>query len=131
MMFHEGLKTADVLAVRGILVPNICSFCQADMETITHLYFECTYIFDIAKRLFPWMNNLFMRSNFYQVFDSIFDQGFDIKTRNNYLLIASAMIYFVWRARNDRRFGSIIDSKATIIAKIKKAVLIKALKWKK
>ncbi|PKU76057.1 hypothetical protein MA16_Dca011425 [Dendrobium catenatum] len=131
MMFHGGLKTADMLALRGIMVPRLCPFCHADLESNTHLYFECIYTFDIAKRLFPWMNNLFMRPNFYQVFDSIFEQGFDIKTRNNYLLIASAMIYYVWRARNDRRFGNTIDSKATIIAKIKKAVLIKALRWKK
>ncbi|PKU67076.1 hypothetical protein MA16_Dca008865 [Dendrobium catenatum] len=131
MMFHGGLKTANVLAVRGIFVPSTCSFCQTDMETITHLYFECIYIFDIAKSFFPWMQNIFMRPNYYQVFDNIFDQGFDIKNRNHYLLIASAMIYFVWRARNDILFDGIIDSKAIIISKIKKAVLIKALKWKK
>ncbi|PKU86221.1 hypothetical protein MA16_Dca002052 [Dendrobium catenatum] len=131
MAFHGGLKTADVLAVRGILVPNTCCFFHNDLETITHLYFECSYIFDIAKALFPWLHNLFMKPNIHQLYDSICEQGFIAKTRNHYLLIASTTIYFVWRARNDRLFGGIIDSKATIISKIKKAVLLKYLRWKK
>ncbi|PKU78543.1 Putative ribonuclease H protein [Dendrobium catenatum] len=129
MMFHGGLKTADVLAVRGIFVPNSCCFCNNEMESITHLFFECSYTFEILKDIFPWMHCLFMRSNYHQVFDNIWEQGHIAKTRNLFLLYATATIYFVWRARNDRLFGGIIDSKDTIIAKIKKAVMFKSMKW--
>ncbi|XP_028549034.1 uncharacterized protein LOC114579204 [Dendrobium catenatum] len=38
--FRGGLKTADVLAVREILMPNTCCFCHVERETISHLYFE-------------------------------------------------------------------------------------------
>ncbi|PKU59522.1 Putative ribonuclease H protein [Dendrobium catenatum] len=129
LAFRGGLKNADVLAVRGILVPNICCFCHRDRETITHLYFECSFTFDIAKTLFPWLHQLFMRPNIHQFYDCIWEQGFNTKIRNYYLLTASATIYFVWRARNDRLFGGIIDCNVTILSKIKKAVLYKSLTW--
>ncbi|XP_020702444.1 uncharacterized protein LOC110114037 [Dendrobium catenatum] len=74
MMFNEGLKIADVLTVRGISVPNTCCFCHIDRESITHLFYECSYSFYIARALFPWMHNLFMRPNFHQVFYSICEQ---------------------------------------------------------
>ncbi|XP_020704622.1 uncharacterized protein LOC110115660 [Dendrobium catenatum] len=76
MMFNGGLKTADVLAARGILVPNTCCFCHNDRESITHLFYECSYSFDIVRALFPWTHNLFMRPNFHQAYDSIWEQGY-------------------------------------------------------
>ncbi|PKU84396.1 Putative ribonuclease H protein [Dendrobium catenatum] len=128
--FRGGLKTADVLAVREILMPNTCCFCHVERETISHLYFECSFTFDILKKLFPWLQHLLMRPNMHQIYDSIWDQGYSTKTRNQFLLTASAIIYFVWRAMNDRLFGGVIDCKTTIMSKIKKAVLLKTLCWK-
>ncbi|KAI0513680.1 hypothetical protein KFK09_009710 [Dendrobium nobile] len=130
MAFRGGLKTTDVLAVRGIIVPNTCCFCNTEKETISHLFFECHYTFGIAIALLPWMHRMFMRPNIHQLYDTIWEQGFPTNTRNYYLLIASSMVYFVWRARNDRLFGGIIDCKATTIAKIRKAISIKTHGWK-
>ncbi|PKU80999.1 hypothetical protein MA16_Dca025183 [Dendrobium catenatum] len=118
-----------MLAARGIIVPNRCCFCNVDLETITHLFFECSYTFNIAKSLLPWLHNLFMRPNIYQLYDSILEQGFKSNTRNYYLLTASTMIYFIWRARNDRLFGGNVDCNVTISAKMRKAVMFKTHDW--
>ncbi|KAI0491348.1 hypothetical protein KFK09_025608 [Dendrobium nobile] len=130
LAFRGGLKTADVLVVRGIIVPNTYYFCHNEKETISHMFFECHYTFDIAKTLLPWMQNLFMRPNIHQLYDLIWENGSIATNRNYYLLTATSMVYFIWRARNDRLFGGIIDCKATTIAKIRRAISIKTHGWK-
>ncbi|XP_020684951.1 uncharacterized protein LOC110101408 [Dendrobium catenatum] len=129
LAFRGGLKTYDVLADRGIITHNTCSFCQCDLETLSHLFYECSYTFNVAKTLLPWLNSLMMRPNLHQVYDSIFEQGFNNHTRNFYLLTASATIYFLWRARNERIFGGIIECQATLIAKVRKAIILKSNGW--
>ncbi|XP_020696586.1 uncharacterized protein LOC110109730 [Dendrobium catenatum] len=131
LAFKRGLKTADALAIRGIITQNCCCFCHNYPESITHLFFECDFCFSIAKNVLPWLNNWLLRPNLSQLFNSISDQAYSSYYTNVYLLSASAMIYFLWRARNDRIFGGIVDYQNTVISKIKKAVIWKTQGWKK
>ncbi|PKU84127.1 Putative ribonuclease H protein [Dendrobium catenatum] len=45
--FNDGLKTASVLAARGISVFPLCVFCKSNIETQNHLFFECDFSFNI------------------------------------------------------------------------------------
>ncbi|XP_028549721.1 uncharacterized protein LOC114579423 [Dendrobium catenatum] len=130
LAFKDGLKTTDILAKRGINTSYKCCFCHDDMETISHLFFECRFTFDIAKYFLPWLNDLLMRPNLYQLYNSIFEQRILIHNRNYYLLSTSTIIYFLWRARNDRIFGGIVDSQTTVITKIRKAFTLKTIGWR-
>ncbi|PKU84495.1 hypothetical protein MA16_Dca003008 [Dendrobium catenatum] len=64
------------------------------------------------------------------LFDSIMDKGYSAYFTNVYLLSASAMVYF-YGEHGMRIFEGISDCQATVISKIKKAVIWKTQGWKK
>ncbi|XP_020702620.1 uncharacterized protein LOC110114178 [Dendrobium catenatum] len=123
--FYRGLKTADVLAMRGITDHFNCCFCHGEKETVSHLFFECNFTFNIIKSLLPWMDSQLLKPNLYQVYDSIYEQNINKQLKHYFLLSGSATIYHLWRARNDRLYGGIIDSQETISVKIRKALILK------
>ncbi|KAL0920981.1 hypothetical protein M5K25_008004 [Dendrobium thyrsiflorum] len=45
LALNRGLKTADILSKRNILIENTCPLCFAQPESIEHLFFECDYAF--------------------------------------------------------------------------------------
>ncbi|KAI0515490.1 hypothetical protein KFK09_008154 [Dendrobium nobile] len=77
--------------------------------------------FEGAEKV-SWMSSMLLRPNLWQVFCEIGEQETD-KILTSYLYITiSAMVYFLWKARNDRLFGNTNESTETIIFKIKRAV---------
>ncbi|XP_020697800.1 uncharacterized protein LOC110110584 [Dendrobium catenatum] len=50
---NDGLKTADVLAVRGILINPTCGFCHTEEESSSHLFFQCPFSFSILQTMLP------------------------------------------------------------------------------
>ncbi|KAI0512068.1 hypothetical protein KFK09_012703 [Dendrobium nobile] len=131
LAFKGGLKTADVLAMRGITDHFNCCFCHGEKETVSHLFFDCNFTFNVIKSLLPWMDSHLLKPNLYQVYDSIYEQKINKQLKHYYLLSASATIYHLWRARNDRLYGGIIDSQETISVKIRKALILKTHGWKR
>ncbi|XP_020702855.1 uncharacterized protein LOC110114345 [Dendrobium catenatum] len=64
-----GLKTADALRLRNIYVPSVCRLCHMFEESVSHIFFECSYSFAILGKLLLGMNNFLLRPNILQVFD--------------------------------------------------------------
>ncbi|KAI0507247.1 hypothetical protein KFK09_013369 [Dendrobium nobile] len=118
--FKNGLKTADALAVRRISVTPLCVFCKAERETKNHLLFECNFTFNILKYFLPRMNSMLLRPNLWQIFNDLDVRETDVNRKNFGFLLISAIVYYTWRARNDRLFGNNIDCLTTITSKIKK-----------
>ncbi|XP_020704447.1 uncharacterized protein LOC110115526 [Dendrobium catenatum] len=130
MAFRNGLKTADNLIARGLDVNTCCIFCHHSEENHKHLFFECEFTFQVLLKVFPYFNCMLLRPNLGQAFQSIEDWDMD-KSRKNYcFMLLCAIVYHLWRARNDRLFGNLIDCQNTIIAKIKCTVNLKISKWK-
>ncbi|XP_020675220.2 uncharacterized protein LOC110094341 [Dendrobium catenatum] len=129
-VFKKGLKKADALLARSISVNPLCIFCKAERETQNHLFFECDFSFNILKSFMPRMNFMLLHPNLWQVFNDIEDREFDINRKNLCFLLISAIVYFIWRARNDRIFGNITESHTAIALKIKSAVYLKSYKKK-
>ncbi|PKU60598.1 hypothetical protein MA16_Dca028108 [Dendrobium catenatum] len=123
--FKEGLKTASNLATRGISVCPSCIFCKSNLETHNHLFFECDFSFNILLRFFSRMQSMLLRSNLWQVFNYIEDQEVTNNMKNYHFLSISAIVYFIWRSRNDRLFSNCSDSVTVITSKIKRAVYLK------
>ncbi|XP_020679888.1 uncharacterized protein LOC110097698 [Dendrobium catenatum] len=125
------LKTADNLISKGIQVNAGCIFCSGHLESHSHVFFECDYSFSIMTGLFPCMNTFYLRPNIMQTFDFLSNIRSHVKNECNlcYITVA-AMVYFIWRERNRRRFSgdwiSPNDLKMTIIH----AILAKVQNWK-
>lgn len=42
LTLHNTLKMADALASRNIVMPPLCSLCNAENEMVNHLFFSCS-----------------------------------------------------------------------------------------
>ncbi|PKU77543.1 hypothetical protein MA16_Dca013664 [Dendrobium catenatum] len=51
MAVMERLKTADELLKHNITVPSICGLCHCAPESVSHLFFECSYSFSIITHI--------------------------------------------------------------------------------
>lgn len=52
---HERLATVDRLNKIGVHVPQDCAFCKATIETLEHLFFECSVTTRVWTRLLVWL----------------------------------------------------------------------------
>ncbi|PKU82128.1 Putative ribonuclease H protein [Dendrobium catenatum] len=127
---RQGLKTSDQLLKRGISVNTSCVFCQYFCENHSHLFFECDFSFMVLNSLIPQSQTLLLRPNLLQAFEFIEDISDNRIMRNCYCLMLNAAVYFIWRARNDRLFGNIIECYTTVARKVKKACYAKIMDWK-
>ncbi|KAL0920883.1 hypothetical protein M5K25_007898 [Dendrobium thyrsiflorum] len=131
LALKRGLKTADVLSKRNILIEQSCPLCFAQPETTEHLLFECDYSFSVLTKFIPSLGNFLLRPRLAQVLDFLGDCPWLGKDHYNlYLLTVCCASYFIWRERNERRFNSNYRSIHTLCSLIKTAVEKKASNWK-
>ncbi|KAL0914365.1 hypothetical protein M5K25_014709 [Dendrobium thyrsiflorum] len=131
LALNRGLKTADELSRRNILINHTCPLCFNHPESTDHLFFECDYGFTILVKLMPSLGNFFFRPRLLQLLEYLGDCDFLDKGKQNlYLLTVCCAIYYLWRERNERRFNSNFRSTSTLCSLIKHAVEHKAFKWK-
>ncbi|PKU79650.1 hypothetical protein MA16_Dca019163 [Dendrobium catenatum] len=126
-----GLKTADALLMRNIQVSGTCSLCLEHAETVSHLFFECSYTFSILNGIIPSMQCFLLRPTILQIFDWVNGAHKDTQEVHNfYKLVICCVIYFIWKERNNRRFGNSINCNTTLLFQIKRVLFEKLLKWK-
>ncbi|KAL0921833.1 hypothetical protein M5K25_008945 [Dendrobium thyrsiflorum] len=131
LALNRGLKTADELSRRNILINHTCPLCFNHPESVDHLFFECDYGFTILVKLMPSLGNFLFRPRLLQLLEYLGDCDFlDIGKQNLYLFTVCCAIYYLWRERNERRFNSNFRSTSTLCSLIKHAVEHKAFKWK-
>ncbi|XP_020693731.1 uncharacterized protein LOC110107718 [Dendrobium catenatum] len=119
-----GLKTADALLLWNISVPSSCSLCHVFPESSSHIFFECSYSYDILINLIPSTMHLLFRPNILHLLEWISDDSDTAQpTKNYYSLITCCSVYHIWKERNMRRFGNTFSSSSTTAITIKKAVL--------
>ncbi|XP_020682034.1 uncharacterized protein LOC110099279 [Dendrobium catenatum] len=130
MAFRNGLKTADALISRGISASPECVFCKTDKENLKHLLFECDFSYNILLNTLPQMSYMLFRPNLWKVYNNIEEWEMDSSRKSLCYILLTAIVYFIWKARNDRLFGNIIECQTTVTGNIKRAVLLKILKKK-
>ncbi|PKU83590.1 hypothetical protein MA16_Dca008277 [Dendrobium catenatum] len=128
MAISGGLKTADALIARGINVDPKCSLCHCYAETVSHLFFECDYSFTILTKLMFNLGFLLLRPNVLRIFEYIKDTK--DKNKEFYYLLICSSVYFIWRERNERKFGGNSVSSTSLALKIKVVVFSRIMKWK-
>ncbi|KAL0904888.1 hypothetical protein M5K25_027048 [Dendrobium thyrsiflorum] len=100
---NNGLKTADELFKRNIVVSNACSLCYSHSESANHILFECDYSFNVLSKLIPYLGDFLLRPRLMQVLNLLGERPFTLKKqREFYLLIVCCTTYYLWRERNDR-----------------------------
>ncbi|PKU64609.1 hypothetical protein MA16_Dca015870 [Dendrobium catenatum] len=125
-----GLKTANALQMRNIPAPKTCSLCNAQDETVAHLYFECCYSFNILCALIPGMHRFLLRPNILQVFEWLTVAFKDTPALLNfYLLICGCVIYSIWKEKNSRHFWNSIMSHTSLLLSIKRIIFEKVMRW--
>ncbi|KAL0905080.1 hypothetical protein M5K25_027256 [Dendrobium thyrsiflorum] len=131
MAILEGLKTADILARRNILIPPLCPLCQMENESISHCFFQCDYAFQVISSLLPSLQNFLMRPTLLQVFDC-FEGDISIPAyeKNFCYFVVCCSVYFLWKERNERRFNAAVSPIQTTVRKISHAIHAKTSSWK-
>jgi len=54
-IMHRLLITNKKLCLFGIANSNMCTFCDCEEETISHLFYECKYVKELWTKLFHWL----------------------------------------------------------------------------
>ncbi|XP_020592738.1 uncharacterized protein LOC110033176 [Phalaenopsis equestris] len=57
-LFLKLIPTDDILKLKGLRGPSRCTFCQSQEETITHLFFDYTWV----QEVWPFVNGKLMIS---------------------------------------------------------------------
>ncbi|KAI0515995.1 hypothetical protein KFK09_008666 [Dendrobium nobile] len=130
MSLVGGLKTADALISRNILVPAACSLCHDLNETVSHIFFECDYAFHVLTGTISGMKTFLFRPTILQVFEWI-KGNFKgkKKVKNFHFILIGCIIYHIWKERNGRRFGHIFNCHNSLILKVKRNISERIAKW--
>ncbi|PKU70783.1 hypothetical protein MA16_Dca012536 [Dendrobium catenatum] len=124
------LKSADSLIRRGLPVSPICNFCSGHLETHSHLFFGCDFTFGVLSKLLPATNAFYLRPNLFQVHDFMWNNAnLAVLEKNLASLAISAIVYFLWRERNQRRFSEARKSLNQLCDDICAAVCAKVKSW--
>ncbi|KAL0923558.1 hypothetical protein M5K25_007620 [Dendrobium thyrsiflorum] len=113
-----GLKTTDALILINIQADPCCSLCHCSDESNSHIFFECSFSFSILVNIIPCASVLLLKPTILQLLAWINDHEDSIK--NFIFLYVCCTIYYIWKERNERRFGNSMKSSSTIVLQIKR-----------
>ncbi|PKU86740.1 Putative ribonuclease H protein [Dendrobium catenatum] len=131
MALARGLKTADELFIRNIIVPTSCSLCHAYNESVTHLFFECDFTFSVLTAIIPGLKTFLYRPNIMQVFEWIKGKYRGNKrVKHFFYMTVCCVIYHVWKERNGRRFGDTSSCSITLSYSVRRNISDKIAGWK-
>ncbi|CAK8564283.1 unnamed protein product [Lathyrus sativus] len=107
---HGKLATKERLKRFGMVEDNSCKLCQAEDETVNHLFFSCQETKHIWKEVLNWFN--FSHDpqpwNAELVWISNNTKGKGWKVEVLKMLVAET-IYNIWGYRNGKTFGNVVD----------------------
>ncbi|KAL0926686.1 hypothetical protein M5K25_002930 [Dendrobium thyrsiflorum] len=131
LAFKGGLKTVDALARRNITVSDpVCPLCLSDMESLKHIFFDCNYSFSVISSFLPSFQSFYLRPSLSQAFQHVSNLHETKVVKRGLLLTLNAIIYHLWRERNNRRFNSTSICTVSIAKLISKAIKFKLSSWK-
>ena len=128
------LPTMDNLAKRGVLVDSngfgLCYFCKRELESVTHVFFECYSTYQIWMSCCSWLgiSTAMPRDvlGHLQLFES---RGWNEHLRRAWRTIWLAVVHAIWTHRNDAAFhGTLITVDAVVdLIKLKSWLWLKHL----
>lgn len=115
--------TKDKLLRYGTISQKLCSICNQGHESIDHLFFQC----NVSLHIWKTVLNLCFQDYSPQSWNSFIEEKVRLWKHDNLKNIISklclgAMVYLIWKERNQICFGKGRSSKEKIIAIIKECV---------
>nr|GFA97663.1 hypothetical protein [Tanacetum cinerariifolium] len=96
------------LSSRGLDIPSIsCSFCNGNVESADHVFFECDLVKEILCHVRKWCDISIPTFVSYDTWNSWFStwQATKATSRRLYVIFA-ALFWWIWRYRNSVTFSS-------------------------
>ena len=116
---HIRLATHDRI-YRFTPGPLACVFCLNSMESHNHLFFQCTYTCFIWQGLLQRMGIHYVQRSWEDLTLWAATHWKHKKNPRHAIpkMCLGAAIYYIWRERNERTFGTRMTSKEVLLASI-------------
>ncbi|CAJ2646936.1 unnamed protein product [Trifolium pratense] len=101
----DKVPTDDKLSERGCNLPSMCSLCNNHSETMFHLFFQCSFAFQI----WCWLATVLEVTLHFQSMTDIWLLAEKNWSPQCKIVIKAALIhllYAIWTARNNARFNN-------------------------
>ncbi|PWA76917.1 LINE-1 reverse transcriptase isogeny [Artemisia annua] len=125
---HDAIPVKEIFKHRHVSLDgmeDLCSWCDAHTESISHLLLHCQWVDEIWKSLFLWWDvNWVMPQNLLQ-FVLDWNEGMSSGIRKGWKLIGPCTIWYIWFSRNNLIFNQKVSCWSKIVTKIK----IKSFRW--
>ncbi|XP_062075250.1 uncharacterized protein LOC133779289 [Humulus lupulus] len=123
LAIQDRLKTKERLYRFNVLPDARCQFCTVEDETIAHLFFECPFTSDRLQQIKSWMHWGISSCQLPCILRLIGRMKTTKFRKMAISAIIAALVYHLWRARNERIWLSSLDNPKSIVQKIKVANL--------
>nr|KAJ0193875.1 hypothetical protein LSAT_V11C800388240 [Lactuca sativa] len=108
-----------------------CVFCNSQMDSHTHLFFECNYSKDVWNQMKDKVNINHRHGNW---FDIILELQCSLKKKNinDFIkkIALAASVYHIWNERNKRLFGKQSNSVENVVKTITEDIRLKIFSLK-
>lgn len=121
---RDRMVTRDKLIGWGLLVPSSCVLCQGHDENRQHLFFDCSYSSRVWGFFMSRMQ-LAPPSDFEEVLRWLLAPS---RNKNETLiirLIHQAVLYLIWKKRNNRIHSAVDKPHGTVIAEVKQLIRLR------
>ncbi|XP_056692091.1 uncharacterized protein [Spinacia oleracea] len=126
------LATRDRLLKIGIACDPVCCLWEQEHEDIDHLFFDCSWSAAIWNRVLAWVGLDRHACRWDDELDFVvsFAAG-NLAEHQVYRLALFTTVYFVWRARNQKKFQTRIPDSAILFKEIQLVVFSRCFMLKK
>jgi hypothetical protein len=111
------------LAHRGIIKPpesKDCAFCRGMEETSQHLFLHCNFASGVWYAIFNWLGFAYISPpNISISLACMAGMGVSKRRKKGLLLLWQVVLWWLWRARNDRIFSNKEVSVLEVVESIK------------
>ena len=131
MLLHNAVYTKEQLFRFGFVADNLCSFCQQEIETYSHLFLQCVKIEEIWEFIIEHYKLVELRNKTWQdIFVGLPGSSNRIKCLNTLMILIK---YTIFKCRSEGKLPSRVKIRKTISDFIEeeKKIAIKAGKLEK
>jgi hypothetical protein len=125
----DRVPTRENLFRRKILQPEddkCCVFCGVHMESIQHLFLYCGFVLKVWEQVFVWLRlSFFLPHSVSSLLNLLGTSSGQKHSRKGRVMIWNAMIWGIWRHRNQIVFDNGVKDSAKLLDDVK----LMAWKW--
>ncbi|XP_056843085.1 uncharacterized protein LOC130495667 [Raphanus sativus] len=119
---HNRLTTGDRMAAWNSGINPLCIFCNQEIETRDHIFFDCVFSTEVWSLLTKGL----LRNRFTKIWGELLqlvsDTTLDIKSRALLRYTLQVSVHFIWRERNERRHGATPMAPSSLIKMIDRQI---------